>query len=111
MLGLLLTASIGATLRKNIGSMALNKAAASTVEVYTLAELSLHKYIGLGEVSSNYCSTEVDPIERISVDDLKNDFKVQVQKQGGNAIIFYVCGRLVILAVNNILNAMAKVHY
>lgn len=94
MLCLLLTACSGATLRTNIGSVALNNAVASTVEVYTLAELSRHKYIGLGEVSSTYCSTEIDPIERISVDDLKKDLKVQVQKLGGNAIIFYACGKV-----------------
>ncbi len=90
---LLLGGCSGATFRTNVGSVALNNAIAGTVEVYTMAELSRHKYVGLGEVSATYCKSDIDPTVKVDIDDLKKDLKLQVQKLGGNAIIFYECGK------------------
>uniref|UniRef100_Q0HQY3 Lipoprotein n=1 Tax=Shewanella sp. (strain MR-7) TaxID=60481 RepID=Q0HQY3_SHESR len=90
---LLLSGCSGATFRTNVGSVALNNAIAGTVDVYTMAELSRHQYVGLGEVSATYCKTDIDPTVKVNIDDLKKDLKLQVQKLGGNAIIFYECGR------------------
>ncbi|SIQ93571.1 hypothetical protein SAMN05421840_10650 [Shewanella morhuae] len=49
--------------------------------------------MGLGEVSATFCSTQIYPAEQVSLNDLKKDLKVQVQKLGGNALIFYACGK------------------
>ena len=90
---LLLTACNGVTFRTNAGAVALNNAVAGTVEVYSQAEMSRHKFMSLGEVSTTFCSTQIYPAEHVNLDDLKKDLKVQVKKLGGNAIIFYTCGK------------------
>ena len=89
-----LSACNGVSLRTNMGDIALGKAVASTVEEYQQSEIFNFKYVGLGEVSTSYCAQTLDSYNHdgATIEDLKVRLRLQVQKKGGNAIVYHQCG-------------------
>ena len=95
--GLLLSGCSNLSLRTNAGEIAIGNATVKDVNTYTLSEMSNFRARFLGDVTTSYCETSLNPdtLNDIpSLSSLIKSLKLQVAQRGGNAIVMKQCGKV-----------------